>query len=448
MKRRTICRSGLFVIGLLVISLIAINGSGKSADYPSSKAETHIYYPAIYNAFSDTTTTTLSITGVVRNAGVKIGAIQLELVHLVAGDESTVMTTTTQTDGTYQFLNAPGLTSGESYRVRFENGVNGDYTGYLQKFDAPEIVGPKEGVISGGNFDIAFVPLDTPHPFVITQLPATFRWSGRVYSTDDDYGLVFSDLSGTVISETAHLGYSASFSLNTLPPGMQLEKAYWWAIQVYRPDGGFGISIPRQIVFSSSAHSAGIHGMLKAKGAGLGGVELLLRHLKNGSWDTAMTTTTTTDGSYYFAGVPSLGDQEIYYVRYVNPAPLTTDYLYEWQSHTIYEYNTADPISGGIFDIENIPLIAPADKISSGLPVILQWTTRSISTAEDYEVHLYSSTLEWYSTGQKNGSSYTLSSLPDGFVYNQLYSWAIWVNNPDGGRGISRFARRITFVSP
>lgn len=230
MRRRVIRWSGLLVIGLFGCSLLLEKQSGSGSNI--QETEITIFSPALYNNFSANASGALTITGEVRNQGLRTEDIELELIQQTGNVETIVMTTTTLSDGSYQFSNAPGLVSGESYRVRFKNSLNGDYSGYLYRFDAPLIVGPRDGVVSGGIFDIAFVPMSTPRPYLISQLPVEFTWSGRVYSEDDAYGLVLSDLSGEVISATANLGSSTSFSLAALPSGMQLEKAFLWAVQV------------------------------------------------------------------------------------------------------------------------------------------------------------------------------------------------------------------------
>ena len=89
------------------------------------------------------------IYGRVTYQGNPIGGIELTLQWFVASDFYTVLTTTTQSDGSYMFTNAPDLAPSTGYAVRYMNDGNPQYLGYYYSTFLGYSQGP------GGDFDIA-----------------------------------------------------------------------------------------------------------------------------------------------------------------------------------------------------------------------------------------------------------------------------------------------------
>lgn len=198
----------------------------------------------------------------------------------------------------------------------------------------------------------------------------------------------------------------------------------------------------------------GIYGRVTYQGTPVAGIHLALRFYNGSSWSTALTTVTGTDGSYRFDGAPSLSSGQRYYVRYANGEDGNADdprYLFVWQSYGIESYTAGASAPGGDFDIANIQLVSPLPGAQVSLPQTFQWTRRSATTTDSYELNLFDpvDSDPWWWTDPPLGyvGSYTLTSLPPGMSTGTGYGWNVWVYSPDGGTGISYYFRWVTFTT-
>ncbi len=199
---------------------------------------------------------------------------------------------------------------------------------------------------------------------------------------------------------------------------------------------------------------AGIFGKVTYQGAPASGAWIQVWHCNvvSTGWaclEAPQYTTSGPDGIYQFTTAPTLGSDQVYAVQFYNNFN-DSRYLYLWNSFPIYSYTAGQAVSGGDFDIADVTLLSPTDAITIGLPVTFQWLPRSATPSDSYQVELMKLDTEigWYRTphlGYVN--SYVLNSLPADYTFDVKYGWEMWVYSPDGGNGLSRQHRTVTFSS-
>ena len=198
-------------------------------------ASTMIFLPVLVKNNSYT-----NIYGYVTQSGTAVGGVPLELRFYNGSAWSTLATTTTAPDGKYIFL-APPLSSGQAYYVRYLN--SGTY-GRLSFWDTRVLTTfTAASDVLIGNFDLDDIALTAPSPGATVALPYTFQWNRRTATPSDSYEFdLFDPYTGSPWWYTAPLGYVGSYTLTGLPSGFSTNKRYCWAVGVYGPDGGYGMS--------------------------------------------------------------------------------------------------------------------------------------------------------------------------------------------------------------
>lgn len=198
----------------------------------------------------------------------------------------------------------------------------------------------------------------------------------------------------------------------------------------------------------------GIHGQVTHQGTAAAGVAVHLWLCHSSSCSEAFTTTTNGDGIYAFVGVPSLGVDQRYYVRFgPNTAPAgDSRYLSNWYGPDILSYTTGDSIAGGDFDIAdvaplNIAFLGPCIGAKVFLPALFSWQPRQLA-AETYRLLLsnpVTGEIVWDSADLGNVGSYGFDSLPPGLALDQTYNWRVNVYSASKGFGSSFAQSQITF---
>ncbi len=215
------------------------------ADGEVNISANRVYLPVIMH--TTTAPSQPGIYGKVTHQGEPIPGINLLLRFYDGSSWSTVNAATTQSDGTYLFVDPPALASGQRYYVRYQNSDSGGnvsnpvylWLWYSIDIDSYE-VGDK---MHGGDFDIAEIALQSPGSNAIETLPTTFTWTPRTATPMDSYEFDLYDLNSDAYFYTdPPLGYVDSYTLHTLPDSFGFDTEYLWEVWVYAPDGGFGIS--------------------------------------------------------------------------------------------------------------------------------------------------------------------------------------------------------------
>ena len=164
-----------------------------------------------------------------------------------------------------------------------------------------------------------------------------------------------------------------------------------------------------------------------------------------------ITTTTTITGYYQFANPPTPPDGWTYYVQY-GPNDTNPAYVGYWVGPDIPNYQAGEALSGGVFDIADVKLVAPAPDAVERLPLVFTWTPRGVSL-DVYQVHLVNPT-----TGQDSAldavgdqGTATLTEADAARLrleYGQRYFWYVSIQDGDvaGSFGASFGAWDITLA--
>ena len=198
--------------------------------------------------------------------------------------------------------------------------------------------------------------------------------------------------------------------------------------------------LPLVVMGDASEVERGIYGRVTEKGNPVSGVPLDLRLYNGSSYSTVASTTTGADGRYLFAGVPSLGSGQRYFVQYVNRS-VAPGRLWSWNTWSITSYTAGSNLDAGDFDVADIALVSPADGATVSLPQTFHWTRRPATPTDDYEFDLFDG--EWWWTDPLGyAGDYTLNGLPSGFEPGTQYWWQVCVYG-EHGYGWSYEARSV-----
>jgi hypothetical protein len=252
------------------------SGSGTSWSASSKPAGTYYYRVKASNSWGDSGWSNVQqaivsppgqgISGRVTYRGNPIGGINVVLQRCTKTGTSTwtcssLFTVATQSNGVYQFTDAPSLDSNQRYYVRYRNRNEGnaDNPNYLRYWACNNIYSYAAGTnVAGGDFDVDNIPLTSPASGVTVALPYTFQWTRRSVTPSDSYQFELYDAADAdPYWWSSKLGYVSSYTLGELPPGgFVAGVVYMWGIWVYGPDG-FGISYQHRLVtFSSGVTSS------------------------------------------------------------------------------------------------------------------------------------------------------------------------------------------------
>jgi hypothetical protein len=182
------------------------------------------------------------IHGYVTYNGQPAANVALELRYYDGASWSTRASTLTTASGLYSFLGALGVGGEQAYYVRYQN-TSHDYL-RLWMWGTRELKNYASGSeVELGSFDLANINLVAPDHMSAVNLPYTFQWTPRPESPSDSYELdMFDPENSNFYFYTPPLGYTGSYTLNSLPTGFSTGRWYVWEVWVYSPDGGFGIS--------------------------------------------------------------------------------------------------------------------------------------------------------------------------------------------------------------
>jgi hypothetical protein len=190
----------------------------------------------------------------------------------------------------------------------------------------------------------------------------------------------------------------------------------------------------------------GIYGRVTYSGTAIANIPLQLDFFNGATELTALTTSTNDAGYYSFIGAPSLTTGQSYYVQF-GPNDIDPRYLYYWLAPDITNYIAGSNVPGGDFDIANVSLLSPASGVTQQLPITFSWQRRSIESNTYRWVLFELDSGDWWLTGDLGDvGNYTLTSMPEGTVYSQEYSWYMRVYKSADSYGESFYYRQITFM--
>ncbi len=198
----------------------------------------------------------------------------------------------------------------------------------------------------------------------------------------------------------------------------------------------------------------GISGFVTEAGAPVAGVNVQLEVCVVGlPCEFKERATTNANGQYNFPyAQPSIfGNQVTYRNGAAGENSLEEEALLYWQEPAIFDYDYAQRVEGGNFDIAAVELLGPADNARVPLPTTFSWRSRGIE-GEQYR---------WYMDAPDDiadfcdqftpdtNTEWTVSSL-DCSVFpelqpNEPYPWQVEVSNGAGGIGQSH-VRTVVFT--
>lgn len=194
------------------------------------------------------------IAGTVTEGGLPATGVRLGLILEADTTPVEIASTTTDAVGRYFFADPPTLGTGESYYVQFgPNEVDPDrlyiwYGKYIHQYAS-------DGLVAGGDFDIANIDLLAPPSGAEVDLPETFAWVPRDFVVDN-YEWVLSDPFGSAFWRSGNLGSAGSDTLTECPAGFVTGHDYAWWVLVWGASDSYGESYEAWWVNFSGAKMA------------------------------------------------------------------------------------------------------------------------------------------------------------------------------------------------
>jgi hypothetical protein len=141
------------------------------------------------------------------------------------------------------------------YYVSYENPSTLPGNGKLAFYQTHGLSSYTSGsIVELENFDISDVALEAPIDMSTVAFPVTFSWTPRSEASPDNYRFVMGDPTcsglGCVSFASSYLGYTDSFTMDSIPPEFFYDYTYNWTLSFKTPSGGYGKSYSRNIQFS------------------------------------------------------------------------------------------------------------------------------------------------------------------------------------------------------
>jgi hypothetical protein len=201
----------------------------------------------------------------------------------------------------------------------------------------------------------------------------------------------------------------------------------------------------------SYSDSSGLYGTVTEKGVPAASVPLTLYRQGSGGSTVIDTTLTASDGSYGFAGAPTLGADQLYQVHFYNTSDETR--LQKWTTAALSAYAVGQAVHMGDFDIAGIPLLEPVPGAEfSAANDWFRWTKRMASPTDNYAVAFYKSTNSGPFPSALTGSlgwveQHWIGSPPHGFDTGVVYTWTVHIIGAEGLFGTNFYRRALCFSS-
>lgn len=199
----------------------------------------------------------------------------------------------------------------------------------------------------------------------------------------------------------------------------------------------------------------GISGRVFYQGTPVEGINVQLEVcLIGGSCEVKERAATDATGLYSFPYAPTYNGAFAYQVTYRNGAegnnPSDDRYLLVWQEPPILDYDYAQRVEGGSFDIANVELTSPADNAVIPSPATFTWQGRGVG-GDRYQWFIDATFDSGFCDQQEpsDNTSFDFSGLgcsifPE-LAPNEPYQWYVVVHGEGGGSGQSQI-RTVTFT--
>lgn len=174
--------------------------------------------------------------------------IKLELRYWDGSRWSTRAVTYTRPDGTFTFADVPSLRPGEKYFVRYTNESASSF--YMSFYNTRSLTSYSQGMpLEIERFWLEDFYPGEPYDDWSVSMPATFTWYTNIAHPEDSYELVlYSKQTSGLIFRSGPLGFTNQYVFESLPPGFETGKEYYWYVAVYTASGGYGESLDQNNV--------------------------------------------------------------------------------------------------------------------------------------------------------------------------------------------------------
>jgi hypothetical protein len=194
----------------------------------------------------------------------------------------------------------------------------------------------------------------------------------------------------------------------------------------------------------------GIYGYITYKGVAKGSITVALRRWNTQTHEdvSIKSATSNSAGRYLFTNVPTLGADQVYYVRFGRNSNYT-NYVSNWWGPEIETYTSGHTAHGGNMDIADIDQQSPTPGSTATLPARFTWLNRN-TPDENYELWLFDpdtgDAWYWYNLGDTD--NLTITALPPEIVAGKDYAWYLRVYTVKGSYGESFAAWQVFFNLP
>ncbi len=201
------------------------------------------------------------IHGIVTKNGSPASGVYLELRYTNDNGKSFSNRSdfTTQSDGSFEFVNIPTIPTNERYYVRYIGGNNESISDALWFWGTSQSSGyTQNSDMTVANFDIADVVLGLPAHNSTISLPYTFTWNQRPASPGENYVLGIEDHATYNPSWYISQGNNNSKLLSCLYYNMKTNTPYHWWININNyGTNAYGISYYYHLFEISDGKSCG-----------------------------------------------------------------------------------------------------------------------------------------------------------------------------------------------
>ncbi|GEM_PF-6723535 len=171
-------------------------------------------------------------------SGTSLSNAYVHILKYIRSNRTLYLQGKTRTDsaGNYRFSGLPSLTSGQEYWVEFLNERR--TPGQLWRFTCKPITTYSAGTDKKAcDFDVADVVLGFPGDGSEVDLPETFTWTRRPFSSDSYEFNLYDKWGDDWWWTDPPLGYVSQYTLQNLPAYFSLYTPYYWDLWIYTPAG-------------------------------------------------------------------------------------------------------------------------------------------------------------------------------------------------------------------
>lgn len=314
-----------------------------------------------------------------------------------------------------------------------------------ETFEPNDTLGQAYGPIASGTTISSILSTDSDYDYYFFTISSLGNINVTLTRNGQPSPLELSlyDAGGRVLGTTNVSTLNKQIVFTPVTPGNYYVRVCLCNLSLHAPQ-----TYDLKVTYNGAPAPGDVFGHVMANGAASSNTPIRLDRFdfNNPAGKNSYYTVTAPDGTYHFRGVASVGGTVVLQVVY--NSTLGPGFINLAQSTGFPTYAAGQTLNTGTVDISPITLMAPADSVSASLPVTFNWSVRPTTPAETYRVVIFDPNnlaTSFTSTSVGHAGTFTLSSLPAGFVTNHAYAWMVNATGPNGEYDFS-FTRTITFL--